>query len=196
MRHRWMVVLVAIVLGSAGLVQTAAAGEASDYLRGEIDALYKSVGPSDGDAAAPGPASRAIVERMFDWPAMAQASLATHWRARTPAERAQFTQLFTDLFTRAYLSRIHLVDAKTFQYLGDTMDGDKSLVKTKVFTKRGSALDVDYQLARSTPGPRWLVQDVRVEKISLVDNYRVQFDAIVAKSSYEDLVSRLRSATK
>jgi phospholipid transport system substrate-binding protein len=192
MRYRWVLSLLGLAVAILGHAQAAAAGEATDHLKAEIDALYRSVGPGD---AQPTAATRAIVDRMFDWPAMAEASLGRHWRSRTPAERTQFTQLFADLFARAYVSRIHLVDARSFEYLGDTVTGDRSTVRTKVFTRRGSGLNVEY-VVRATPGRRWLVQDVRVETISLVDNYRVQFDAVVARSSYADLVARLRAATK
>ena len=190
MRGRWTLALLGLIV--AMLAQTAVAGEPTDHLKGEIDALYESAQKS-GDATASG--GRAIVDRMFDWTAMAQAALGEHWKARTPTEREQFTQLFSDLFARAYLARVHLVDAKTFQYLGETADGDRATVKTKVFTKRGSAIAVDY-LLRNKPSRPWQVQDVRVETISLVDNYRVQFDSVIVKSSYADLVARLRNLPK
>ena len=77
------------------------------------------------------------------------------WRrkARTAAERTEFTGLFANLFARAYLSRIHLVDASGFQYVGDATAGDRSTVKTKVLTKRGSTIDVDY-VVQATPARR------------------------------------------
>ena len=171
----------------------AGAGEPTNQLRADIDDLYRSVQASPAPAAGPGlAAGRAILNRMFDWTAMAEASLRGQWRKRTPAERAEFTQLFSDLFARAYLARIHLVDATTFQYLGDTTAGDRATVRTKVLVKRRNAIDVDY-VVRATNAPRWRVQDIRVESISLVDNYRVQFETIIARSSYEDLVQRLRA---
>jgi len=184
--------LAVLGLTVALLARAAGAGEPTDHLKSEIDALYASVSKS-GDATAP--AGRAIVDRIFDFPAMAQAALGDHWKARTPAEREQFTQLFSDLFARAYLARVHLVDAKTFQYLGETVEGDRATVKTKVLTKRGSGIAVDY-LLRNKPSRPWQVNDVRVETISLVDNYRVQFDSVIVKTSYADLVAKLRGATK
>lgn len=185
MGSRSALLLAALLL--ATLAPVAGAGEATDQLKTDIDELYSS--------ASTAGAARPIVDRMFDWGAMSETALRAHWAKRTPAERTEFTKLFSDLFARAYLSRIHLVDARQFQYLGDTTSGEQGTVKTKVFTKRGSALDVDY-LVRSAAGKRWLVRDVKVEGISLMDNYRVQFDTIIAKSSYEDLVTRLRGAGK
>ena len=176
-----------VVLAVLVPVSGAAAGEATDQIKADIDELYKMVNTSGA------PAARPIVDRMFDWSAMSESALRGHWQKRSPAERAEFTKLFSDLFRRAYLSRINLVDARSFEYLGDTTEGDKGTVKTKVLTKRGSKLDVDY-VVRATPEKRWHVQDVRVETMSLVDNYRVQFDTIIAKTSYEELLKRLRAA--
>ena len=183
----WVLIL-ALVIPAAG----ATAGGPTEQLRTDIDELYRSVtlvgGPSNGSA-------RAIVDRMFDWTAMAQASLRDHWQKRTPAERTEFTGLFANLFARAYLSRINLVDARSFQYLGDATVGDRSTVKTTVLTKRGSTIDVEY-VVQGTPAQRWHVQDVRVESMSLIDNYRVQFDTVIGKTSYDELVKRLRAAVK
>jgi phospholipid transport system substrate-binding protein len=194
MRCRLVLVLSGLIL--AMVASGVGAGEPTDQLRADIDELYRSVNPaSTPGAIRGGTIARAIVDRMFDWTAMAEATLRGHWQKRTPAERAEFTKLFSDLFGRAYLSRIHLVDARSFQYLGDATDGDRGTVRTKVFTNRGSAIDVDY-VVRTTPARRWHVQDVRVETISLVDNYRVQFDTVISKSSYEELVKRLRATAR
>jgi len=188
MRSRWARVLAGVSLALLlGVPPAARAGEPTDQLRADIDELYRIVDESPAGAAErSGTPGRAIVDRMFDWTAMAEASLRTHWPKRTPAERTEFVRLFSDLFARAYLSRIHLVDSKKFQYLGDAVAGDRGTVKTRIFTRRGSSLDVEY-LLRATPARRWLVRDVRVDAISLVDNYRAQFDSVISQSSYEDL---------
>jgi phospholipid transport system substrate-binding protein len=176
-----------LVLAVLAPLSGAAAGEATDQIKADIEELYRAV------STAGAPAGRRIVDRMFDWSAMSASALRGHWQKRSPAERAEFTKLFSDLFGRAYLSRINLVDARSFEYLGDTTEGEKGTVKTKILTRRGSKLDVDY-VVRATPEKRWQVQDVRVETMSLVDNYRVQFDSIIAKTSYEELVKRLRAS--
>ena len=126
---------------------------------------------------------------------LAEASLRGHWQQRTAAERAEFTGLFADLFRRVYVSRIHVVDASKFQYLGDVIDRERATVKTKILTKQGSTIDVDYTV-RLGDGQRWRVQDVRVEQVSLIDNYRTQFNTFIARTSYEALVQKLRGMAK
>jgi phospholipid transport system substrate-binding protein len=73
--------------------------------------------------------------------------------------------------------------------------GDRAIVDTRVTTKRGSDIAVVYVTAQDR-GPQWRVEDVRVEGISLLDNYRTQFDAIITRSSYEAFVKRLQDRLK
>jgi phospholipid transport system substrate-binding protein len=89
------------------------------------------------------------------------------------------------------VSKIHLVDAERFQYLGDAVRGNSALVRTKVFTKHDAEIPVDYRV-RLQDGTRWKVYDVDVDSVSLVDNYRRQFNSVITRSSYEALVSQLK----
>jgi phospholipid transport system substrate-binding protein len=177
-------VALLVVTGTAG------AGEPTEQIRADITSLFETLHRRPVSPDATREAER-ILDRMFDWTAMAKAALREHWKERTPSEQAEFTRLFAAVFRRAYAAQIHLVDASRFRYLGDTITGDDATVRTKVQTRRGSTIDVDYAVHREG-GSRWLVQDVRVEKISLIDSYRVQFDSLIARSSYEALVKRLR----
>jgi len=71
------------------------------------------------------------------------------------------------------------------------VDGDRADVKAKVLTKQGTEVPVE---ARMLKGPeRWLIYDIAIENISLISNYRAQFDRIIRTSSYGDLVKRLRN---
>ena len=194
MPYRRALVLAVLLALAPGLPNGALAGEPTDQLRSEIDQLYRALqqpAPSrNGEREA-----RDVLDRMFDWTRMAEASLRGHWQQRTAAERAEFTGLFADLFRRVYVSRIHVVDASKFQYLGDVIDRERATVKTKILTKQGSTIDVDYTV-RLGDGQRWRVQDVRVEQVSLIDNYRTQFNTFIARTSYEALVQKLRGMAK
>ena len=179
-------VLVACVLVMC-TARAAPAGAPTDQLRADIDALYAAL--ARGGSEAP-----AILDRMFDWSRMAHAALHDHWDERTAAERAEFTQLFAGVFRRAYLTRAQVVDASQFQYLGDTQRDGRATVQTKVLTKRGSAIAVDYRVRLD--GDRWRVEDILVERVSLVQNYRTQFDMVLARSSWVALVDKLRAVAK
>jgi phospholipid transport system substrate-binding protein len=184
--------VLALLLALAAAAPAAArAGEPTDQVRARIDELYRTL---QAPAATPRAERDAagVLDRLFDWDRMAEAALRGHWQARTVAERAEFSRLFAELFRRAYVSRVHTVDASKFEYLGDAVEGNRATVRTKVFTSRGSSIDVDYAV-RLVDGRQWRVHDVRVEQVSLVDNYRSQFDTFIARSSYPALVKKLRA---
>lgn len=192
--RRTLVLAALLALAASSPSVTQAATTPTDQLRADIDQLYQifqrptPVPNQEREASV-------VLDRMFDWPRMAEATLRHHWSARTPAERAEFTRLFAQLFRRAYVSRIHVVDASKFKYLGDAIDKDRAGVKTLIFTKKGSAIKVDYAM-RLEPDQRWRIDDVRIESMSLVENYRVQFDVVIARSSYADFVPKLRDLAK
>jgi phospholipid transport system substrate-binding protein len=186
--------LVAVLVTAPGLEPTASAGPPTDQIKAAIAQLSQALAGREQGREREAGIDKAT-DRLFDWTAMARQSLRQHWDRRSPAERAEFTRLFAALFRRVYVSRIHLIDPKQFQYLAETIEGERATVKTKVPTKQGDVVEVDY-VARLTDDQQWRVSDVRVEGISLVDNYQRQFESIIGRSSYEALVERLRERVK
>jgi len=173
-------------------ISTAVSGGPTDQIRGHVDEMYQLVS-SERSASERQAAVRKIADRMFDWPEMARGALGKHWQERTPSEREEFVRLFAAVFERAYLSKIQLADAEHFTYLGDTIDGEHATVRTTVTAKNGSVIAVDYR-TRVGEGGSWRVYDLNTEGISLVGNYRTQFNSIIARSSYAELVKRLKAA--
>ena len=173
--------------------RTAMAGEPTDQIRAHIAAMYGALGAS---GSAPSPSGmapvRKVADQMFDWRAMAREALGDHWAKRTAEERNEFARLFVNLFENAYLSKIRLAEADKFEYLGETAVGDEAVVRTRVVTRNGSAIPVNYRTRRDEAG-RWRVYDLDVERISLVRNYRSQFDSIIRRTSFEQLLARLKA---
>lgn len=184
----FLAILLAVTLHPPPLAR---ASNATEYLRARIERIYSQLG-SAGSAAPPDrqAAARRTMDEIFDWQEMGRRSLGQYWQERTPAERAEFVKLFSSLFQRTYLSRIELADRSKFQYLGESADGDVFTVRTVVVTQRGRQIPVDYLARRA--GEQWRVHDLSVGGTSLVDNYRAQFTSLVARSSYQDLVQKLR----
>ena len=176
-----------------GEPRAAMAGEPTDQVRAHITVMYGAVGAS---ASAPSPSGmgsvRKVADQMFDWRAMAREALGDHWAKRSPEEQNEFARLFMNLFENAYLSKIRLAEADKFEYLGETAVGDEAVVRTRVVTKNGSAIPVSYRTRRDEAG-RWRVYDLDVERISLVRNYRSQFDSIIRRTSFEQLLARLKA---
>jgi phospholipid transport system substrate-binding protein len=181
----------------AGLILAAAAwaGVPTDQLRAQIDRVIKTVDDpdlkKDGKATERRAAVRKIAFETFDFEEMSKRALARHWQARTPAEREEFVKLFADLLERAYVSKIENYGGEKIAYNGDTIEGDAALVKTKIVTKQGTDVPVDYRMVKRND--RWLVYDVVIEGVSLINNYRTQFNKIIQTSSYQSLVDRMKT---
>jgi phospholipid transport system substrate-binding protein len=176
-----------------GGLEAAMAGEPTDQIRAHIAAMYGALGASGSAPSPSGKASvRKVADQMFDWSAMAREALGDHWAKRTAEERNEFARLFVNLFENAYLSKIRLAEADKFEYLGDTLQGDEAVVRTRVVTSNGTAIPVSYRARREEVG-RWRVYDLDVERISLVRNYRSQFDSIIRRTSFEQLLARMKA---
>jgi phospholipid transport system substrate-binding protein len=172
----------------------ARAGQPTDQLRTGIDRVLKVLEDTelkkDGRARERRAAIRKIANDTFDFDETTKRSLARHWASRTTTERAEFVQLFADLLERSYISKIELYGGEKIAYVGETIDGDQATVKTKITTKQGTEIPVDYRMLKR--GDTWLVYDVLIEGVSLVANYRAQFNKIITTSSYAELVKKMR----
>jgi phospholipid transport system substrate-binding protein len=135
-------------------------------------------------------AIRKAVDELFDWEEMAKRTLARHWRNRTDEEKKEFIGLYGDLLERTYLDRVEGYSGEEVIYTDERIDGKYALVKVKIVSKTKQEIAVDYRMKNKNQ--QWLVYDVSVEGVSLVNNYRNQFNQIIMKSSYENLVDRLK----
>ena len=183
MMPRWLGPLLLALTLLVQIISSAPAGAGAptDQVRTQVESIYQTAGrPAE---------AKALMEQLFDWSEMSRRALGPYWSERSTAERTEFERLFTALFVRAYLSKIHLVDADRFQYLGDAVNGDEAVVRTRIVTKHDQEIPVNYRARLD--GSRWRVYDLDVEGVSLLDNYRRQFSSIINRSSYTELVSRL-----
>jgi len=135
-------------------------------------------------------AVRKIAHEAFDVTETAKRVLARHWQARTPAEREEFTQLFAYLLERTYIARMDEYGGERIRYVGESMDGELATVRARILTRTGTEVPVESRMVRR--GERWLIYDVLIENVSLIANYRSQFDRIVRANSYEELIRRLK----
>jgi phospholipid transport system substrate-binding protein len=137
---------------------------------------------------------RKEIEPAFDFQEMAKRSLGPNWRDRTPEERVRFIALFRELLENSFLGKIESYQGEEIRYGKETVDGPYAQVETVVVTTRGQEIPVDYRLL--SDGVRYRVYDVVIEGISLVNNYRSQFNSILQKSSFAELMEKLRSTIR
>ena len=183
-----LVLTLALVLAAA----PARAGEPMDQLKAQVDRVLKLIDdpslkdkPKDKRVAV-----RKIADDIFDFGETAKRSLGRHWAARTEAERDEFVKLFGDLLERSYISKIELYGGEKIQYLSDRTEGDQASVLSKLVTKAGADVPIEYRMLKKDD--RWLVYDVIIEGVSLVSNYRTQFNKIIQTSSYAELVRKMK----
>ena len=127
----------------------------------------------------------------FDWGEIARRTLGLYWKERSQDEKKEFTLLLTNLLKDAYITKI--VDnysGERVLYDKEVIDGKRALVETRIINKAEKEIYVGYRLVKK--GDRWIAYDVIIEGVSLVKNYRVQFYTIIRKSSYDELIKKLR----
>ena len=196
MTGRFIRGLVAMLLTLAALAtdHPAWAGPPSDQLRAQVDRVIKVLEDPDlrreGRLQERRTAIRRIANEIFDFNETTRRSLGPHWQARTPQEREEIVRLYTDLLERSYIGKIELYSGERIQFVGDAVEGDQATVRTRLVTKAGTEVPVDYRMHRVGDG-RWLAYDVAVEGVSMVANYRAQFNKIIQSSGYKSLVSKL-----
>jgi phospholipid transport system substrate-binding protein len=133
---------------------------------------------------------RAVANEVFDWPETGKRALGVKAQACSAQQREEFSPLFTDLIERSYVSKLELYSGERIAYTGESSEGDQSTVRSKITTKSGD-IPIDYQMHKV--GDRWRVYDVAIERVSLVANYRSQFNKIIQQSNCGELIKKLKT---
>ena len=186
---------VAVAALVALLAPVAGAGIPTDQLKGAIERVVKTLEnplyKGENRVLERRAAVRKIANEIFDFGEIARRSLGRHWQGRTDAEHEEFVSLFADLLEKSYISKIDQYGGEKIVYTGEKIESDNSVVSTKLVTKNGTEVPIDYRLVKR--GERWLVYDVSIEGVSLVSNYRTQFNKIIQTASYAELIRRMKS---
>jgi len=195
-RHRARLTWTLVILFALWSADGAWAASPTDQLREGVNAVLKIL----RDPALKGDqrieqrraAIAVVAGDLFDFGEMARRSLAQHWDKQTPVEQQEFVRLFTALIQRSYISKVDQHDAAgRIAYRGETVDADHAVVQTTITLTNGNLLPLDYRMHRLRD--HWQVYDLSIDGISLVANYRSQFNKIIRTSSFETLVARLKA---
>jgi phospholipid transport system substrate-binding protein len=197
----WVIrALVALTLAAlilVGGVSDVAAGSALDHIRdffGNVNRLLVDPAYEDRLPERLG-AVRALLTDLVDFRMAAMLALGGEWEVRTPAEREEFARLFADLLQTSMFAsiggRARIVNGLSVTYIGELADRDGVTVATSVLMRAGTELGVGYRMTERNG--RWKVYDVVLDGVSLVDNYRAQFQKVIGRSSYAGLVGEMRT---
>ena len=194
MLGRWVVgiVVLGLLTGAAG------AGEPLDKIRETVEEVLSVL----GDETLQAPERRELrrgklrqaVQQRFGLEEMARRALGRHWRDLSADQRQEFVALFSDLLERSYVGRIEGTGAGSqVAYARETIADDGFASVLTVITNRlGSQVEVEYRLLRRDGTTPWEVYEIVIEGVSLINNYRTQFNNIIHRTSYDGLVKQLR----
>jgi phospholipid transport system substrate-binding protein len=183
-------IMMAVLLAAAG---TATAAGPTETVQTAVQKVFSSQGGpavktlSTAERRAD---IRKITETLFDFTDMSERSLGSAWTQASPAQRQEFLRLFSTLIANAYLSRIEQYAGEPITYVGEKIDGDEASVQSRVVTPKGSEVVLEYRLYRADG--RWTVYDIYVEGIGLVGSYKAQFNRIIQRGSFAELLKQLR----
>jgi phospholipid transport system substrate-binding protein len=135
---------------------------------------------------------RAVLEGHFDFAEMSRSALGYHWRKLTPQQRDEFTSLFKAFIEDAYLSKIQDYKGQDVQFIRERpLGGGYVEIDSKIVQAGRDPIPVNYLLEQKDGG--WMIYDVTVDAISIIANYRNQFNRVINEQGYPKLVSDLRA---
>jgi phospholipid transport system substrate-binding protein len=184
-------IVLAVLLAAAG---TATAAGPTETVKAAVQQVFAQPGDSAVKTVSPAERRaqiRKITETLFDFDEMSQRSLGAAWAKASSTEQREFVRLFGSLIANAYMGRIEQYAGEPITYVDERIDGDDARVKSQVVTPKGSEVGIEYRLYHGTDG-RWTVYDIYVDGFSLVGSYKAQFNRLLQRGSFADLLKQLR----
>jgi len=184
----------ALALGSALLLCATATvagaqGTPMEIVRATLTKSNQIVtGPGDHNSKLA--ALKELLRGFLDTDALGRKAMGKHLDGKSPEQVRQFLDLFRDLFIRTYVQRLLLFDAPDFEYGEEKVSGTTATVNTFIVTPRDK-FAADYVLEKQDKG--WIATDIKIEDVSLAENFKSQFDRALAKDSFDSLLQRLRN---
>jgi phospholipid transport system substrate-binding protein len=182
-----LLVLSVILAIPAGCL---AAGEPIDQLRDSVDRIIAILRRDD-------PAEQwvnkkeeivAIVKSRFDADELAQRVLAQHWRDRSEAEKKEFISLFSQVLETTYINKLKSYSDEEVLFIKQIVKGDRGMIYSQII-RNNQEIPIHYRVKNSKGD--WRIYDIIIEGVSLVQNYRTQFDQILQREEYAGLVRRM-----
>lgn len=187
---------VLLVLTTSIFIASVASANPTDDVKKTVDEVVRIVADKEmkKNEIKRRQSLKKAISAIFDYSEMAKRSLGKHWNARTPAEKKQFADLFATLLENSYAGKIESYNNEKIIYIKELVDADHAEIKSKVVTAARDEFTLDYRLFRQNG--RWMVYDVVIEGVSLVSNYRSQFNRIITANGYDKLVKKLQSKSE
>jgi phospholipid transport system substrate-binding protein len=206
---RILVASLMIVLALPTLGSRAAAGaqpqDPTAMIKSVIDQTIAVFKDRSVTSAARQAKLRAIAEQHFDFAEMARSTVGYHWREFTPEQQQEFVPLFTSFIEDVYLDQIQRysvqriqkdIQSTNIEFTKQQIDGagDAEVFSTVMTNERATPIPVNYRM--TLINGEWKVYDLTVDSISVMANYRNQFNRVLNQGGYDKLVSIMREKQK
>ena len=195
-RHtRAMIAGLFVLLSFLWLPGASTAGGPTEQVRATVDRVLILIRSPNSKSKIQMDALRAqlveVIHPRFDFGEMAKRSLGRHWAARSPEEQREFITLFAALMGRSFTDNIESYTSQNVLYIGEREDQSYAQVDTKIVAENRAPVSINYKLHNAAG--EWKIYDLVIEDISVVNNYRSQFDRIIARFSFAELVRTMKS---
>ena len=184
-------IVVAVLVATAGGAQNVGPTETVKSAVQQVFGRAEGQIPASGSSAERKAAARKVTANLFDFAEMSQRSLGAAWAKVSPAEQQEFVRLFGGLIANVYANRIEQYSGERITYTGEQIDGDEAKVKSSVITPKGSEIGIEYRMYHGTDG-RWTVYDLYIDGFSLVGSYKAQFNRLLQRGTFADVLKLLR----
>jgi phospholipid transport system substrate-binding protein len=182
----WIVLTATVAMGASAI--DALQGPVNEIMAILRDPQFKA----EGQKTAQRDKMWVLVNRIFDFNEISRRTLAAHWKSFNDKQRAEFVSAFTELLGNTYLDRVQgeYQDEHVVFVDEQPIAADRAVVNTKIIRKAGE-MPVSYALY--IKDGRWWIYDVKIEEaISLVSNYRSQFERILVNAGPDKLIAQVR----
>ena len=177
-----------LLLSQAVMADDKSAGE--EYLKSKLDAVFKVLQKKDLSQQAKNSQVVEIVTPMFDFELMGKLSLGkSYWPDLSPEQREKFTELFVERLRQSYLNKLTAYTDEKIIYESPVAVKTKVHVPTELISK-GKKISMLYKLYSSNNS--WKIYDVEIEGVSIIRSYRSQFNEILQKGTFEDLLQKMQ----
>jgi phospholipid transport system substrate-binding protein len=183
---------IVLSLAPSRLVAPAWADDPMPVVKSTVDQALEVLRDTQAPLAQRQDKLRQIVAASFDFTEMAKSALGYHWKQITPAQQQEFTNAFVAFIEDSYLSKINDYRGQQVAFLKATNDGPQyAQVNTDIIGGGKDPIHVNYRLVQE--GGTWKIYDVTVDAISIIANYRNQFNRVMNNRGYDTLISDLKS---
>ncbi len=181
-----IVTMMALLL--AGQIALAAQGP-QEYLQSMDRKLKPLLANADQNQAR----IIGILNQMMDFDTLCRDSLGKHWDTRTEAERAEFSATLKALIEKNVVTRLKNTSGNNIEYRSETVKGTTATVITAVRDgdgPRAAEYEIGYRMKKNGAG--WVVVDMTTDGVSLVSNYRSQFNSIIEKDGWDAMMKKMK----